>query len=228
LLPLFFIIILLNILPYWAWGQADERLASRLLSKDTSLSSAQINELDIGKNISYLNEQEKDLLFLLNYVRRYGSRFVSLYSGDYWNVYRRTTPNQKDIKAINQLLNDLNGLKDNPSPVLAIDSNLCVAAKLHAQYLARSGKFSRYSEDGSTPETRLNKAGHSGYMAEIYALGNSPLEMLFLWLIDAEDTPKYRNRKNLLKPNFKYVGVGYFHNLKNGSFSVVNFDTDQF
>jgi uncharacterized protein YkwD len=223
-----FILILLNILPYLTWGQVDKRANKPLLTKDTSLSQAALNELDIGKDISYLNEQEKDLLFLINYVRRYGSRFVSIYSVDYWNIYRRTTPNQKDIKAINQLLNALSEIKNKPRPILVVDSNLCVAAKLHAQYLAKSGKFSRYSEDGSSPELRLNKVGHSGYMAEIYALGNSPLEMLFLWLLDVEDAPKFRNRKNLLKADFKYLGLGYHTNSKNGNFSVINFDTDQF
>ncbi|MCU0448051.1 MAG: CAP domain-containing protein [Microscillaceae bacterium] len=214
-------------LAYGAIAQTPDRANRLLLKKDTSLSPQIIAELDMGKNTAYLNENEKDMLFLINYVRRFGSRFIHIYFGEYWNRYHRQAPKKEEVKQLNQLLNELNLVAQTPREILQIDSNLCAAARTHAQYMGLSGNLSHLSADGTTPAARLNKFGRSGVLAEMYALGNSPLEMVFLWLLDSKDSSKLRNRRNMLRPEFRYVGLGFYQGFKKGNAGVVSFDTDQ-
>lgn len=199
-----------------------------LLLRDTTLSLRQIDSLDTGRNIAYLNDKERDIIFLVNYIRCFGSRFIKVYFNEYWNRYRGYEPEKSDLKHIIRLLNDLEMVDKNPCPILLPDSGLCAAAKFHAQDLGDSGEFGPFSSDSSTPGERLKRFGHTGKMAENYAVGNAPLDMVVLWLIDEEGAPKYKKRLNLLNPSFIYTGVGFHNHLRFKYCGVQNFDSDKF
>lgn len=218
-------LLIISFIPLYSFGQ--NRHLNPLLVRDTTLHRAQIDSLDTGKDIWYLTENEKDIIFLVNYARRYGTRFIKIYFNDYWNKYRGKSPAKTDLKHINKLIQDLGEIDLKPGLPLQVDSNLCAAAKFHAKDLGTNGEFSPFSSDKSTPGERLKKFGRTGKMAENYATGNAPLDIVVLWLIDEEGAPKYHHRLNMLSPNFYFTGVGFCPHIRYKNCAVQNFDSDQ-
>lgn len=87
---------------------------------------------------------------------------------------------------------------------LRIDAELSAAAQAHAEDMARNGYHSHVGLDGSTFQTRAQRAGCSGgYMSENIAWGYSSANQVFEgWL----GSPGHR--QNIMGRNYGVYGVG--------------------
>jgi len=98
---------------------------------------------------------------------------------------------------------------------------LAASALAHAKDMAERGYFDHVTPDGVRPEQRMAKAGwHVMPVGENIAAGQAiPAEVVQGWI----DSPGHC--KNLLNPNFKHLGVGYFYapNTRYKHFWVQNF-----
>ena len=80
------------------------------------------------------------------------------------------------------------------------------AAQNYAQYMGAANFFDHYGPDGSTPWSRAEAEGYTGwtYMGENIAAGYAtPAAVMAGWM----NSPGHR--ANILEPGFRDIGVGY-------------------
>lgn len=109
-----------------------------------------------------------------------------------------TAPAQLDlVQAVNE------ARVENGVTPLKVDDNLTKCAQDFAGELGRTGRFSHEGEDGSTPGSRSTKAGYMGLVAENISLGHDTAEKAVAGWLKSEG-----HRRNLLNPNYRFIGVG--------------------
>jgi uncharacterized protein YkwD len=99
---------------------------------------------------------------------------------------------------------------------LAVNTQIRNAAQLYSQTMAQQDFFDHVGRDGSLPWVRMQRAGYNYVAAaENLAAGHlTPAAVVQGWI----DSPGHR--RNLLNPNLREIGVGYFY-LPNDSGSKV-------
>ncbi|NJN85000.1 MAG: CAP domain-containing protein [Leptolyngbyaceae cyanobacterium SL_7_1] len=90
---------------------------------------------------------------------------------------------------------------------LRYNLKLAAAAELHSQNMALQDFFSHTSMDGASPFDRMRGAGYNySYAAENIAVGyTTPEAVMQGWI----NSPSHK--VNLLNPNLRELGVGYYH-----------------
>jgi uncharacterized protein YkwD len=91
---------------------------------------------------------------------------------------------------------------------LSVTVSLTNAAQSRARTMAEAGVLSHTAPDGSTVAGRVQAAGYGGWtdLGEVIAAGPaSPEEVVECWLASPD------HRADLLDPNFKELGVGYYY-----------------
>lgn len=147
-----------------------------------------------AKDVTYLSEEEKDLIFLTNLARLDGELFSETILDNYLK-------DKKSNRYTRSLYRDLKKIKD--LPLLQPEKELYDAAYEHAE---TSGKR------GTTGHQRFGKR-YDPLMKEYNEIGEnlaygyrSAPDILIQLLID-EGIPDLGHRKNLLNPNFNAIGV---------------------
>jgi uncharacterized protein YkwD len=93
-----------------------------------------------------------------------------------------------------------------PAPPLALNTVLNNAAYAHSQDMAAHGEFDHRGHDGSTPVTRVERAGYGGYLVvgeNIAAGAMTAAEVTQGWL----DSPAHC--ENIMDPRFSEMGLGF-------------------
>ncbi len=92
----------------------------------------------------------------------------------------------------------------NGLPALQLDDRLNTAAQKHSQYMAQTGQLSHTGQNGSDPGTRIKAEGVAFRTAgENAAMGQrTPAEVVQGWI----NSPGHR--KNLLNPDYQFMGLG--------------------
>jgi uncharacterized protein YkwD len=89
---------------------------------------------------------------------------------------------------------------------VAFNSQLTLAAATYAQYMAQANFFAHDGPDGSSPSSRVYRAGYAGqWRGETLAAGQSSgASVIDVWL----RSPPHR--AIVLDPNIQEVGIGHF------------------
>jgi uncharacterized protein YkwD len=131
--------------------------------------------------------------------------------------------NAEFVSQLQKLINDeraKTGL-----PALTINAQLSTAAKDHATNMLCNNYLSHTGLDGSTPQSRAQKAGFTASLVveDIYALhpayGGNPQAAFSWWMSDPA------SKADLLNPNTTVVGIAYVSSDKSllgGYFVVVS------
>ena len=114
-----------------------------------------------------------------------------------------------------------------PLPVLKVSAGLCKAAKDYVNDQGPIGGKGHIGTDGSKFWERANRYGTDGNPgAENISYGKSSAEEIIIsWLIDAK-TPSRGHRKNLLNPDYNYMGVGCGYHSQYDSMCVLDLAVD--
>lgn len=92
-----------------------------------------------------------------------------------------------------------------PAPPLAPEPRLAAAAVDYSREMARSGHFDHRGLDGSTPHTRVVRAGYvPAIVGENIAAGTlTPAEAMRGWLASAGHC------RNIMEPRYRQTGIGF-------------------
>lgn len=115
-------------------------------------------------------------------------------------------PLSADLQEVVNLVNDQRALQGLVR--LTVNPQLISAAQAHSDDMASNNFFSNTGSDGSSVQTRINRAGYIASLSiENIAAGYAtPLEVVSSWMNDDGQ------RANLLNPDVRDVGVGYAAN----------------
>jgi len=167
-----------------------------------------VAKANTAKNVSYLTDQEKRVIYLCNLARLDGKLFSETYLKDY--------NSNKSNSYVKSLYSDLAEIKN--LPVLLPSENLTKAARYHAIDMGDNGKTGHNSSDGTRFATRVRSYSKGGYIAENCSYGyNDALNIVMQLLID-DGVPSLGHRINILSTNYTAVGVaiephtGYSYN----------------
>lgn len=99
------------------------------------------------------------------------------------------------------------GVYKPPVPALTLDTRLRCAARKHSKDMGLNNFFSHTGSNGSTPWQRITSAGYTYSRAgENIAAGYStPSTVVASWMTSSGHC------NNIMSPNFKHLGVGYYY-----------------
>lgn len=205
------------------------------LSSCGSLSSPASKHVPSNDNEIH-NPIVKDILTELNRVRRNPKKYaeeeikprLKYFDGKFYKA-----PGQIPIltnegaSAVQECIDVL--MKTNPMDLLEIEKGLCSAAQWLADDQAKTGKTGHYGSDGSSPFERMNRYGKVLITAgENCAYGPKTGREIVAQLLIDDGVADRGHRINILKPEFKKVGIGYNNeaNAPYGAVSVMDFAGD--
>lgn len=164
-------------------------------------SKEDLERANTAKDVNYLSEEEKNVIFLINLARLNGELFTETFLDDFIKKNRRN----KKSSYIKSLYKDLKRIKNIP-PLIPY-KKLYETAKHHALDMGKTGKIGHNSSDGTKFSTRLRKHARGSFIAENCSYGYSDALGIVMQLLIDENTPSLGHRKNILNPKYKSVGV---------------------
>lgn len=205
------------------------------LSSCGSLSSPASKHVPSNDNAAH-SPIVRDILIELNRVRRNPKKYaeeeikprLKYFDGKFYKA-----PGQIPIltnegaSAVQECIDVL--MKTNPMDLLELEKGLCSAAQWLADDQAKTGKTGHYGSDGSSPFDRINRYGKVLITAgENCAYGPKTGREIVAQLLIDDGVADRGHRINILKPEFKEVGIGYNNeaNAPYGTVSVMDFAGD--
>lgn len=111
--------------------------------------------------------------------------------------------------------------KARPVPALVHSPCLSRAAQDHANDTGPKGITGHSGSDGSTPIARVKRyAPGLGYCGENISYGSSSARDIVLQLIVDDGVPSRGHRENIMRPDFRTVGIGTGPHSRYGAMSV--------
>lgn len=184
-------------------------------ASDNAWTQEELNNANTAKNVPYLSEEEKEMVFYLNIVRTDGDRFFNTYFQDFVNQYNvdmQKYSNYDDLKVNRKdkyyrgLQQDLRSIKR--LPLFYPDETLTFVAQQHAKDMSRNNIAGHNSSDGRTVKDRISKYYPRSAMAENLAFGFSTgLANVCMLLLD-KNVPDLGHRKTILGTSYNLSKVG--------------------
>lgn len=175
----------------------------------------ELENANTAKNTSYLNEEEKKIIFYMNLARTDGHKFFNTYFQDFVNAYNvdmqrygnyeELRVNRKD-KYYRGLEKDLNGIRG--LSLFSPDETLTYVAQQHAKDLSKHNIAGHNSYDGRTVQDRISKYYPGRAMSENLAFGFSKgLANVCMLLLD-KNVPDLGHRKSILGTSYNLTLAG--------------------
>jgi len=170
-----------------------------------------------AKNISYLSQNEKQLIYLHNLVRM----DPKLFNNTYVKTFYEKNPRKSNSSYAKSLVRDLNNSES--QQFLYSNKNLFNAAEFHANDIGKAGTTGHTSTDGSDFGTRLNKFGAKGFMAENCSYGNDDALRIIMQLLIDNNVESLGHRINILNNIYSKIGVAIRPHKKWGANAVLDY-----
>src|ERR1035437_6795509 len=156
----------------------------------------QLNNASVDNDVLFMNQEEKDVVFICNLARVNGPLFISTILEPYMD-----SENIKSDRYVTSLIKTLDQQKS--FPALGTDKLLFQLAYNHA---VESGNRGTLGHNGFN--SRFNKAKnyYTTFAENCYYGRDIPIEIAMGLLIDTGESD-LGHRKNILDPKLKYVGV---------------------
>lgn len=172
-----------------------------------------LEKANTAKNIDYLTEEEKLVVFYCNLVRMNPSLFLDTYAKKYIDSTKSNTSFTKSlIKTLSKTEN---------MEVLYPSQKLFSIAKAHAVDFGKNGKMGhgnfkkRFEKYGAECNCEVGENCDYGY--------NKALDITMRLLID-EKISNLAHRKNILNPNYKNSGVSIMKHKKYAWHCVIDYN----
>ena len=156
--------------------------------------------LNTAKDATYLSDEEKKVIYLMNLARHDGQKFAKEYLDEY--VEEKGMKDNRFVKSLYKTLLETKGL----TPFLP-SQKLTNASDYHAKDMGKSGEIGHNSTNGTSFAKRLRKYSSGGAMGENCSYGYDDAVSIVMQLLIDKGVPSLGHRKNILKPAYKYVGV---------------------
>lgn len=155
-----------------------------------------LKSANTGEKINYLTATEKEVIYYINLVRSNPALFEKTYLKKFLDSAKI---NNNFTKTLIKTLKETKAL-----PLLEPSKVLFDEAKSHAVKFGKSGKI---GHDNFADRMKSIKGQFGDLVAENCDYGNSnALDIVISLLIDEGDS-NFGHRKNILDPNFKFIGV---------------------
>ena len=176
-----------------------------------------IKQIETSSSYSHYSEQEKQVAFYINLLRSNPTQFKT----DILIPFVESNAIQKE-KAYKSLLRELD--KTPSLPLLKPHDKLYESAVFHAKDMGKTGKIGHKSSRGKSFEKRMQPlmSIFTGAGENCHYGSNDALFIVIDLLID-KGIPGYGHRKNLLQPNFEFVGISIQPHKKYGVNCVQEF-----
>ena len=148
-----------------------------------------------AKDISYLTEEEKKVIFFCNLARLDGRAF----SDGLLDMRESTDIYEKSLVEMLDTTKDL--------PMLIPNEQLCKAAAYHAEDIGSKGIFQHNSSDGTKTFDRLKRYYKGNAMGENISGGYDKAIYIVCDLLIDQGIPMYGHRLNILSPKYTRIGT---------------------
>lgn len=151
--------------------------------------------------VSFMNEEEKLVVYYINLCRINPSLFEDTFLKDY--LKENKIKKDKEIKELISILEETS-----PRVILKPDEKLTSAARLHAQDMGETGRTGHNGSDGTPFKDRIEHLSNTfSTVNENANYGNEhALDIVVDLLID-RNVPNAGHRKNILDIESRYIGV---------------------
>lgn len=180
-----------------------------------AIAQLQWNELKLerantAKDISYLSQEEKDIIFYTNLARIDGPLFAKTYLEEYLK--------KKNIRSNKWIVSLKKDLENSPSLIpLKPENDLFEVAEDHAK---KSGKTGKTGHANFRERTKGVVKKYIG-IGENCDYGSSNGLLIVMSLLIDENVPSLGHRKNMLNPEYYYTGVSIQRHKKYGFNGVI-------
>lgn len=175
----------------------------------------ELENANTAKNTSYLNEEEKKIVFYMNLARTDGTKFFNTYFQDFveaYNVDMQQYSNYNDLKVnrkdkyyrgLEKDLKDIKGLT-----LFSPDETLTWVSQQHAKDMKKHNLAGHNSSDGRSVSDRIWKYYPRRAVSENLAFGFSKgLANVCMLLLD-KNVPDLGHRKTILGTSYNLSLVG--------------------
>lgn len=163
---------------------------------DKYFTQEQQDKANTAKDVSYITNEEKKVIFFCNLARLDGKAYTNAMLGDLQN---------SDDYYVRSLVATLDTIKN--LPMLYPNEQLCKAAEAHAIDMGTTGDFTHDSSDGTPYYKRIAKYYKGKTTSENLAGGSNEAYFIVNLLLIDQYTPSYGHRKNILSKKFSRIGV---------------------
>ncbi|MGF7141198.1 CAP domain-containing protein [Roseimarinus sediminis] len=189
-----------------------------------------LKELDTAREVSYLSEQEKDIVLEMNmlrynpamYAQQHMQWMEAFYSGKLLKIPGKTPyQTEEGRSALQECLKVLK--QASPAPILYPSNGMTKACELLVYDQGNTGKTGHRGSDNSTPDSRLNRFGtFTGYFAENIHYGDAEPRFIIISLLIDDGVRSRGHRNTLLSADYHHTGVATGAH-KYGEMCVINY-----
>lgn len=194
------------------WGSACEGKRFEIEPmKEIDMSGVDLERLNTGKNESYLNQDEKDMIRELNFARAYPRQYIKVvhdYLVERSKIWGGISTSEK--VAYEDLVEQLSTME----PVSILQPQACIykAARRHGLDMKKNEFSGHTGSDGSHPWERIEDACPSyrdGNENLVAGTRCSPRRGVIMLLIDSGISSR-GHRHNMLDPKWEFVNCFQF------------------
>lgn len=182
---------------------------------DQYFTQEQQDMANTAKDVSYLTDEEKLVIFYCNLARLDGRTF----SDALLNLRNSEDTCEKS------LVETLDTTKD--IPLLYPNEQLSKAAAAHASDIGSNGLIQHASSDGTATFDRIRKYYNGNALSENIAAGNGDAFKFVCQLLIDQGVPTYGHRRNILSSKYNRIGVAIHEHTKYKYCCVQDFADDQ-
>jgi uncharacterized protein YkwD len=182
------------------------------------------------EELDFLTDLEKEVVTELNLARTNPAAYAEFiedfkkhYVGKYIYIGGETQiVTQEGVSAVNEAISFLKSVK--PAPPLRVSRGISYAARAHLEDQGPRGLIDHKGTDMSTPLERMNRFGKTeNAYGEVIEYGNWTARRIVMNLIINDGVPSRSHRKNIFKPEFRVVGIGFGPHLSYTYMCVIDF-----
>ena len=186
--------------------------------------------LDTARDVAYLSELEKDVVFEMNKARSNPAKYAELYieplakkfSGKSYKKNGVTVVTAEGAAAVEECVRVMGA--SSPLAAYSPSEGLSAAAAVHAESQGLTNQTGHTGTDGSSAFDRIKRYGTYSTAGENVSYGSDTgRDIVVSFLID-DGVASRGHRKNIMSSGFTHAGVGYFNKHKlYGSECVIDF-----
>jgi hypothetical protein len=168
-------------------------------------STEELVAANTAKDVSYLTDEEKKVIMLVNLARMDGKKYLQTYFQEYDDTPYNEMAFSKS-SYMSSLKKDMDKIKQ--LPMLKPEKDLARSSRYHAKDSGKNGLVGHTSSDGTPFSKRLPKYV-TGWnrLAENCSYGFEDAVSIVGQLLLDEDVPSLGHRKSILNSELQYIGV---------------------